>query len=64
MNKHMINHEIGEIRTLLTREGGHFDPKIGNPWKVAYHSGRALLESMQRLENLNQRLPLPARKRV
>jgi mannobiose 2-epimerase len=49
---YMINPEIGEFRTLLTREGQPLDAKIGNPWKVAYHSGRALLECANRLRTL------------
>lgn len=48
----MINHEVGEWRTLLTREGQPIDDKIGNVWKVAYHSGRALLECATRLERM------------
>jgi mannobiose 2-epimerase len=53
-NKHMINHEVGEWRTLLDREGNPIDPKIGNPWKVAYHSGRSMLESATRLQRLGE----------
>jgi mannobiose 2-epimerase len=52
VNKHMINHTIGEFRTLLDREGRPVDANIGNPWKVAYHTGRALLECSQRLTRL------------
>jgi len=54
VNKHMINHEIGEWRTLLDREGDPIDPKIGNPWKVAYHSGRSMLECVIRLARLKE----------
>ena len=54
VDQHMINHEVGEWRTLLTREGQPIDDNIGNPWKVAYHSGRALLESVTRLERLSK----------
>lgn len=39
VNNKMFNHEVSEIRTLLTREGEPIDGKIGNPWKVTYHSG-------------------------
>jgi mannobiose 2-epimerase len=49
---HMINPEVGEFRTLLDRQGNPIDPKIGNPWKVAYHSGRALLECVNRLKQI------------
>ena len=49
---HMINHDAGEWRTLLTREGRPLDANLGNPWKVSYHTGRALLESLDRLDRL------------
>lgn len=52
VNTHMIDHAVGEFRTLLNREGRPIDASIGNPWKVAYHSGRALLECSQRLARL------------
>lgn len=48
---HMIA-PAGEWRTLLTQEGGVVDGALGNPWKVAYHSGRAVLESLDRLSVL------------
>jgi len=48
----MIIPGVGEWRTLLDRQGNPIDSKIGNPWKVAYHSGRALLESVIRLDEL------------
>ena len=48
----MINQEVGEWRTLLDRAGQLIDPKIGNPWKVAYHSGRSMLECSLRLARL------------
>ncbi|MBC8335495.1 MAG: AGE family epimerase/isomerase [Anaerolineales bacterium] len=54
VNTHMINHAIGEFRTLLDRKGQPIDANIGNPWKVAYHTGRALLECSTRLARLSQ----------
>ncbi len=54
VNAHMINHDVGEWHTLLNREGQAIDAKIGNPWKVAYHSGRATLECYTRLQRLVQ----------
>jgi cellobiose epimerase len=47
----MINHEVGEWRRLLDREGNVIDGNIGNEWKVAYHSGRSMLECEKRLKN-------------
>ncbi|RPH63318.1 MAG: N-acylglucosamine 2-epimerase [Chloroflexi bacterium] len=52
VNTRMINHAVGEFRTLLDRAGQPIDANIGNPWKVAYHTGRALLECSQRLARL------------
>lgn len=49
---HMVA-PAGEWRTLLSRDGQTaIDPALGNPWKAAYHTGRALLESIDRLRSL------------
>lgn len=52
----MINHEVGDWRRLLDREGNVIDGSIGNEWKVAYHSGRSMLECDRRLNMLIQSL--------
>ena len=52
VNTYMIAHASGEWHTLLNREGQILDPRLGNPWKVSYHTGRALLECVRRLEDL------------
>lgn len=49
-----INAEVGEWRQLLTRTGDVIVGDIGNPWKAMYHSGRAVLESIKRLQRLIQ----------
>ena len=49
---HLIVKEVGEWRTLLDRYGKPIDPNIGNPWKVSYHTGRAMLESRDLLMRL------------
>lgn len=48
----MINHEVGEWRRLLDREGNVIDGNIGNEWKVSYHSGRSMVECEKRLRKL------------
>jgi mannose/cellobiose epimerase-like protein (N-acyl-D-glucosamine 2-epimerase family) len=48
----MIIKGVGEWRTLLDREGKAIDANIGNPWKVSYHTGRAMLECRERLLRL------------
>ncbi len=40
----------GEWRVLLERSGQVIDANVGNDWKVSYHTGRAVLECVQRLE--------------
>ena len=52
VDAHMINHEVGEWRTLLDRQGHPLDAAIGNPWKVCYHTGRAMVESVSLLETI------------
>jgi cellobiose epimerase len=43
----------GEWRVLLDRTGGVIDGNVGNDWKVSYHTGRAMLESVARLEQIH-----------
>lgn len=52
VRKFMIVQGVGEWRTLLDRQGRTMDGNIGNPWKVAYHSGRSMLECRERLRRL------------
>jgi len=54
VRRYMFVEDVGEWRTLLRRDGGAIDPKIGNPWKVAYHTGRAMIECTERLERLTR----------
>lgn len=55
-DRFMIDHEIGEFRQLLDRSGKVLVGDIGNPWKAIYHSGRAMLECVQRLDRLEKSL--------
>lgn len=43
----------GEWRVLLQRNGEVIDGNVGNDWKVCYHTGRAMLECIERLERLH-----------
>ena len=52
VHKHMIAHEVGEWRVLLNRKGSPIDSNLGNEWKVAYHTGRSMLECVKRLARL------------
>lgn len=52
VDAHLLHPQWGEFLTLLDRQGAPLDAQLGNPWKVAYHSGRSLLECQQRLTRL------------
>jgi len=52
--ENMINHEVGEWRQLLNKNGEVLVGDIGNPWKAIYHSGRAMMECKIRLQRLIQ----------
>ena len=52
VDKKMINHEVGEWRRLLDRDGNVIDGSIGNEWKAAYHTGRSMIECESRLKRL------------
>ena len=49
---HFINHEVGESRQLLLRDGTPVAASMGNPWKGIYHTGRALAECLRRLDKI------------
>jgi mannobiose 2-epimerase len=50
--QHMINHGLGEWMTLVSESGEPLIPAVGNPWKACYHSGRAVYESIRRIDML------------
>lgn len=50
--KYMINHDLGEWRQLVDKEGRVIVGALGNPWKAFYHTGRSVMESIIRLERL------------
>ncbi|MFI3175973.1 MAG: AGE family epimerase/isomerase [Eubacteriales bacterium] len=47
-----LNLEVGESKQLLDRKGNSLVSNMGNPWKGIYHTGRALAESIKRLDLL------------
>jgi mannobiose 2-epimerase len=49
VRRYFIIAGVGEWRTLLAQDGTPLDAHIGNPWKVSYHTGRAMLECANRL---------------
>ena len=48
----VINHAVGEWRPLLTREGEPIWTHMSHAWKINYHSVRAMVQSIRRLEEL------------
>ena len=48
--RHFINHDLGEWRQLLTETGQPLVGDIGNPWKACYHTGRAVYETIKRID--------------
>lgn len=52
---HMIHHEVGEWWPLLTRQGQPIWTHMSHAWKVNYHTVRAMVESIRRLDRLGKR---------
>ncbi len=48
----MIHHQVGEWWPLLTREGEPVWTHMSHSWKVNYHTVRAMVQSIKRLELL------------
>jgi mannose/cellobiose epimerase-like protein (N-acyl-D-glucosamine 2-epimerase family) len=53
---YMINQTYGEWRQLVGREGNILVGDLGNPWKAFYHTGRSIMESINRLEILTNKV--------
>lgn len=52
ITRHMINHAVGEWRTILTREGAPIYADLGHEWKAAYHTARAMGECLRLLDRI------------
>ena len=52
----MINHEVGEWWPLTTRQGQPIWTHMSHSWKVNYHSVRAMLQSIARLDKLLKKI--------
>ena len=52
----MINHSVGEWWPLLTREGKPVWTHMSHSWKVNYHTVRAMVQCIKRLEKLLETL--------
>lgn len=48
----MINKKVGEWYPLMTREGKPIWTHMGHSWKINYHTVRAMIQSIKRLDRL------------
>ncbi|WP_433456386.1 AGE family epimerase/isomerase (plasmid) [Streptomyces sp. CA-142005] len=54
-SQHLIDRDIGEWRTRVSRTGMPLDSALGSVWKGPYHSGRSALETLKRLDRIIER---------
>jgi mannobiose 2-epimerase len=47
-----INHDLGELWPLLSREGEPIWTHMGHAWKTSYHSVRGMIQCIKRLDRL------------
>ncbi len=53
VNKYMIDHKLGEWRTLVSEDGKTvLSTDIGTAWKACYHSGRSIHETINRINKI------------
>ncbi len=52
----VIDHEVGEWRPLLTRQGGPIWTHMSHSWKINYHSVRAMVQSISRMDKLLEKI--------
>jgi mannobiose 2-epimerase len=46
----MVNKGVGEWYPLMTREGKPIWTHMGHSWKINYHTVRAMVQSLKRLD--------------
>ncbi|GAB3166186.1 AGE family epimerase/isomerase [Telluribacter humicola] len=49
---YIIDHQVGEWKPLLTRQGEPIWTHMSHSWKINYHSVRAMVQSIVRLDKL------------
>jgi len=52
IRNYFMNMDAGESMQMLSRKGETIVPDIGNPWKGIYHTGRALAETVTRIDKM------------
>jgi mannobiose 2-epimerase len=51
-----INHRVGEWYALLDRDGTVKWDYLGHEWKISYHTVRAVIQTLKRLDMLSAAL--------
>jgi mannobiose 2-epimerase len=52
----VINHKVGEWWPLLSREGEPIWRHMGHEWKTNYHTVRAMIQSIKRLDRIIEKI--------
>ena len=52
IQQYFLDPHLGESKELLDKNGDVKIGNLGNPWKGIYHTGRALAQSIQRIETI------------
>ncbi len=52
----VINNQVGEWYPLLTREGEPIWRHMGHSWKINYHTVRAMVQSVKRMEKMAEQI--------
>lgn len=52
----VINHKTGEWWPLLTRDGSPIWTHMSHSWKINYHTVRAMIQSIKRMDQLLERI--------
>ena len=53
--QYFLDFNLGESKELLSKNGAVKIGNLGNPWKGIYHTGRALAESIKRIEAIMEK---------
>ncbi len=53
---HFIDHDLGEWRPLLTREGSPIWTHLGHSWKTNYHTVRSMIQCIKRMDEIYARM--------
>jgi mannobiose 2-epimerase len=54
----MVRHSVGEWWPLMTRKGDPIWTHMGHSWKINYHTVRAMIQSIKRLDMLIEKIKI------